>query len=39
MGGFLWFLLGSMFGGTVGIVVMCILQVNRLHDDDYIEKE
>lgn len=39
MSAFIWFLLGSMFGGTVGIVVMCILQVNRLHDDDYIEKE
>ena len=39
MSAVLWFLIGSMVGGAVGIMVMCLVQVNRLHDDDYNGKE
>lgn len=29
---FLFFLIGLMIGGIVGIVTMCLLQINRLND-------
>ena len=32
--GWLIFLVGAMFGGTVGIFTMCLLQVNRLNEAD-----
>ncbi len=31
---FLFFLIGLMIGGIVGIVTMCLLQINRLNDND-----
>ena len=33
---FLFFIIGFLIGGLVGITVMCLLQINRLHgkDDD-----
>lgn len=32
----LFFIIGTMLGGGIGIVTMCLLQINRLHgrDDD-----
>lgn len=32
----LFFIIGAMLGGCIGIVIMCLLQINRLHrkDDD-----
>lgn len=35
----LFFLLGSMVGGLVGVTMMCLLQINRLHDYDEMRKE
>ena len=35
----LFFILGSMVGGSIGIVIMCLLQVNRLHDNEASRKE
>lgn len=32
MMGFLWFFLGTLFGGIVGVFTMCLLQINRLRD-------
>ena len=32
--GWLIFLGGAMFGGTVGIFTMCLLQVNHLNEAD-----
>ena len=31
---FLFFLIGLMIGGIVGIVTMCLLQINRLNHYD-----
>lgn len=33
MSEFIFFMIGLMLGGLVGIVIMCLLQVNRLHDE------
>ena len=33
MSEFILFMIGLMLGGLVGIVIMCLLQVNRLHDE------
>lgn len=27
------FILGAMFGGTVGVFTMCLMQINRLNDE------
>lgn len=27
----LFFIIGTMLGGCIGIVIMCLLQINRLH--------
>ena len=37
---FILFLIGLMLGGTIGIVVMCLLKINRINkknwkEDDY----
>lgn len=29
---FIFFTIGAMFGGLVGIVTMCLLQINRLRE-------
>ena len=31
---FLFSLIGLMIGGIVGIVTMCLLQINRLNDNE-----
>ncbi len=31
---FLFFLIGLMIGSTVGVVMMCLLQINRLNNND-----
>lgn len=28
------FIGGAIFGGTIGVFAMCIVQVNRLHDTE-----
>ncbi len=35
----LFFVLGLMIGGLIGVTVMCILQINRLHDKYICEEE
>ncbi len=30
--GFLIFLGGAVFGGFLGVVIMCCLQINRIHE-------
>ena len=30
--GFVWFLLGLIFGGIIGLTIMCLFQINRLND-------
>lgn len=32
----LFFIIGTLLGGCVGVTIMCLLQINRLHrkDDD-----
>lgn len=35
---FLFFIIGIILGGLIGVVVMCLLQINRLRyreDDEY----
>lgn len=28
----LWFFIGLLLGGCIGVVVMCLFQINRLND-------
>ena len=30
--GFVWFLLGLLVGGMIGLTIMCLFQINRLND-------
>ena len=30
--GFVWFLLGLIVGGLIGLTIMCLFQINRLND-------
>ena len=30
--GFVWFLLGLIVGGMIGLTILCIFQINRLND-------
>ena len=30
--GFVWFMLGLLVGGCIGIMVMCLFQINRLNE-------
>ncbi len=30
MSEFLFFIIGTMLGGTTGVVIMCLMQINRL---------
>lgn len=39
MSAILWFVLGAMAGGTVGIFAMCLVQINRLHENEKVRKE
>ena len=31
---FLFFLIGLMIGGIIGVITMCLLQINRLNNND-----
>ncbi len=30
----LWIFIGMMIGGTLGVVTMCIFQINKTRDDE-----
>ena len=30
--GFVWFLLGLIVGGMIGLTIMCLFPINRLND-------
>ena len=30
--GFVWFLLGLIVGGIIGLTIICLFQINRLND-------
>lgn len=36
---FILFLIGLMLGGTIGIVVMCLLQINHINKRDWKEDD
>lgn len=33
MSEFIFFIIGCMLGGLIGVTVMCCLQINRLHEN------
>lgn len=35
MSEFIFFMIGLMLGGCVGVVMMCLLQINRLNREIY----
>ena len=37
MSEFLFFLIGTMFGNLVGVMLMCLLQINRLSKREEVE--
>ena len=37
MSEFLFFLIGTMFGSLVGVMLMCLLQINRLSKREEVE--
>ena len=37
--GFLWFFLGMLIGGCIGIMTMCLFQINRLNEYEKQIKE
>lgn len=39
MSEFLFFTIGTMLGGLVGVVLMCCLQINRLSEKEGLENE
>lgn len=36
---FILFLIGLMLGGTIGIVTMCLVQINRIHEKSWKEDD
>jgi hypothetical protein len=34
MSQFIIFAIGAVIGGCIGVMMMCLLQVSRMHDDD-----
>ena len=30
--GFVWFLIGLIVGGIIGLTIMCLFEINRLND-------
>lgn len=36
---FIFFLIGLLLGGSIGITLMCCLQINRLSDNSTYRKE
>lgn len=39
MHGFIIFILGCFLGGFVGVVLMCMLQINRINRYEMIDKK
>ncbi|HDN2513867.1 TPA: DUF3789 domain-containing protein [Clostridioides difficile] len=39
MSEFLFFIIGTMLGGLVGVVLMCFLQINRLSKREEVGNE
>lgn len=35
----LFFIIGCLLGGMVGVVTMCLLQINRLNDNYTLRRE
>lgn len=36
---FIFFIIGCLLGIIMGIVTMCLVQVNHLHDNDFNKKD
>ena len=36
---FIFFIVGLLLGGCIGVVFMCCLQINRLSKHEYTKKE
>lgn len=36
---FLFFMIGLLLGGAVGITIMCLVQINRINDSHISRKE
>ena len=36
---FIFFIIGLLLGGCIGVVLMCCLQINRLYKTDSVRKE
>ena len=39
MSEFIFFIIGFLIGGLTGIILMCLLQINRMNDDRDKNKE
>lgn len=39
MSEFIFFVIGLLLGGCVGVTLMCCLQINRIYKTDSIRKE
>lgn len=39
MSEFIFFMIGAMLGGCFGVVLMCLLQINRLHNEIHYRKD
>ena len=37
MSEFLFFLIGTMLGSVIGVVIMCLLQINRLSEREVVK--
>ena len=37
MSEFLFFLIGTMLGSVIGVVIMCLLQINRLSEREEVK--
>lgn len=36
---FIFFLIGLMLGSTIGVVIMCLLQINRINNENRKEDD
>ncbi len=36
---FLWFFLGTMLGGLLGVMFMCLLQINRIDREEHEKQQ
>lgn len=39
MSEFIFFIVGLLLGGCIGVTTMCCLQINRLNNTDSVRKE